>query len=243
MLNSQTPATGFIVDDLLANNPTKRLDAQFFNPRYFSSMDSLEKMAQVRDWKVVLLESLLKPGKDALTGGATPLGAAYPDEGPKFIRVQNVRTNRIVWNSEEDPCVDTHTHNVLLKRSQLAAGDVIFTITGSYGIAAVVPENFGEANINQHSVRIRVSQDVLPEYLSVFLNSELCRSQIDRAATGSSRLALDYTSVKKLKILLPLDKDEQAKIVRNVTDKLVQANALRAQSEQLEEQTLQVMNP
>lgn len=240
--SKQTPTTGFIVDNLFSNNPTKRLDAQFFNPRYFTSMDSLEKIAGERQWKVVPLEVLLKAGKEALTGGATPLGAAYPDEGAKFIRVQNVHPNRLVWNPEEDHCIDSHTHTVTLKRSQLRKDDVVFTITGSYGIAAVVPENFGEANMNQHSVRIRVNDDVLPEYLSVFLNTELCRPQIDRAATGSSRLALDYPSVRKLRILLPLDKDEQAKIVQSVMDKLVQATDLRNQSEQLESQMLQVMS-
>lgn len=244
MLNEQTPSTGFIVADLSSNNLTDRLDAQFFNPRYFSTMNTLENIALQHSWHVVPLETLLKAGKDALTGGATPLGAAYPDEGAKFIRVQNVRPNQLIWNPEEDPCINTHTHAVLLKRSQLKSGDVVFTITGSYGIAAVVPNAFGEANINQHSVRIRVNKDtVSPEYLSVFLNSELCRPQIDRAATGSSRLALDYTSVKQLRILLPPEKDEQAKIVNSVTDKLAKANDLRHQSEQLEEQTLQVMNP
>lgn len=244
MLNEQTPNTGFIVDDLSSDNLTKRLDAQFFNPRYFSTMNTLENMARQRSWNVVPLGTLLKAGKDALTGGATPLGAAYPDEGAKFIRVQNVHPNQLVWNSEDDPCIDTYTHNVLLKRSQLQAEDVVFTITGSYGIAAVVPDAFGEANINQHSVRIRVNKDmVVSKYLSVFLNSELCRPQIDRAATGSSRLALDYTSVKQLRILLPLDKDEQANIVNSVMDKLATANSLSYQSEQLKEQTLRVMNP
>jgi len=241
-ITAQAPATGFIVDNLLSDNPTKRLDAQFFNPRYFSTMNSLEHTAQVHGWKVVTLRNLLKEGKDALTGGATPLGATYPDEGSKFIRVQNVRPNRLVWNAEEDPCISTHTHNVLLRRSQLQAHDVVFTITGSYGIAAVVPHGFREANINQHIVRIRVNQDVMPEYLSVFLNSELCRPQIDRAVTGSSRLALDYTAVKELRILLPPDKAEQFNIVKAVFDKLAQANTLRTQSEELEQQTLQSIN-
>ncbi len=242
-LTEQTPATGFIVDSLFSNNPTKRLDAQFFNPRYFSTMNSLEQIADKHNWQVVLLKNLLQPSKEALTGGATPLGAAYPDEGAKFIRVQNVHPNRLVWNPEEDPCIDTHTHTSLLKRSQLKAGDVVFTITGSYGIAAVVPDDFGEANINQHSVRIRVNQNIIiPDYLSVFLNSELCRPQIDRAATGSSRLALDYTSIKELKVLLPANKEEQAGIVKTVVDKLTQSNTLRIQSEQLEAETLRVVN-
>ena len=105
-------------------------------------------------------------------------------------------------------------------RSQLQPGDVVFTITGSYGNAAVVPDNFAPANINQHSVRIRVDRSrVKPEYLAAFLNSSLCRPQMDRAATGSSRPALDYRSVRQLRILVP-SLAEQDAIIKEVTAKI-----------------------
>ena len=232
----------FLVNDLKSDNPTLRLDAQFFNPRYFATLNLLDRIADERGWRVVPLRSLLVDSRDALTGGATPLGASYPDEGPKFIRVQNVRPNQLLWNPDEDPCVDTQTHDTLLKRSQLRESDVIYTITGTYGIAAVVPAGFGEANINQHSVRIRVKSDeVLPEYLSVFLNSNLCRPQVDRAVTGSSRLALDYKAIRELKILLPSKKDEQAAIAAAVAKQLSQATALRRQANSLEADIAQVL--
>jgi type I restriction enzyme M protein len=109
--------SSFLVADLEVGNPTLRLDARYFNPRYFATMDILETIATERSWKVVPLRSLLKESKESMTGGATPLGASYPDEGPKFIRVQNVRPNLLSWNPEEDPCIDTHTHKTLLKRS------------------------------------------------------------------------------------------------------------------------------
>lgn len=89
-ITTQTPVIGFIVDNLLSVNPTKRLDAQFFNPRYFSTMSALEQIAQIHGWKVVTLRSLLKEGKGALTGGATPLGATYPDEGQKNLSVSKM---------------------------------------------------------------------------------------------------------------------------------------------------------
>lgn len=233
-LPQKASPSGFIVADLKADNPNLRLDARYFNPLYFTTMNTLDTVATERGWKVVPLRSLLKENKESLTGGATPLGASYPDEGPKFIRVQNVRPNLLNWNPEEGPCIDTHTHKTLLKRSQLCEGDVVFTITGSYGIAAVVPPGFGEANINQHSVRIRVNDQVLPEYLSVFLNSELCRPQIDRAVTGSSRLALDYKAIRELKVLLPLDKKIQKHFASVVTQRLSEADTLRKQAENLE---------
>ena len=208
---------GFIVDflDIQTNNPTLRLDAPYFNPRYFDTINQLDEIASTRGWQVKPLGVLLQQGKEALTGGATPLGASYPDEGPKFIRVQNVRPNRLVWSPEEDPCITVEVHNGLLARSQLRAEDVIYTITGTYGVAAVVPQSYGEANINQHSVRLRVKQDeIMPEYLAAFLNSTLCRPQVDRAATGSSRLALDYDAIRQIRVLLPLTTTQQGQVIQ-----------------------------
>jgi restriction endonuclease S subunit len=169
-----------------------------------------------------------------LRGGATPRGASYPDEGPKFIRVQNVRPYRLEWNPD-DPCIDTRTHEKLLKRSQLHEGDVVLTITGTYGIAAVVPPDFGLANINQHSVRIRVADDIAPEYLCVFLNSDLCRPQFDRAVTGSSRFALDYPAIKNLRILYPPDKKTQQKIAIDIMKRLAESSELRKKADAISE--------
>ena len=102
---------------------------------------------------------------------------------------------------------------------------------GPLGIAAVVPAGFGQANINQHSVKIEVNDQILPEYLGVFLNSDLCRPQFDRAATGSSRLALDYPAIRKLRILYPVDKREQQRLSAAVMTKLNKVSSLRNEAD------------
>lgn len=232
-LPKEKTARAFAVSDLLSDNPTLRLDAHYFDPRYFETMHTLDDMAKARGWKLERLGDLLLPGKGSLAGGATPRGAAYPDEGIKFIRVQNIRPYRVEWNSENDPCIDSKTHTVLLARSQLKPGNVVLTITGSYGIAGVVPPNFGEANINQHSVKIVVGPAIDPEYLSVFLNSTLCRPQIERAVTGSTRPALDYAAIRNLRVLYPEDIDEQSSLARVVMDKLSEASKLQQTADSL----------
>jgi len=229
-LSTSCPDNIFLVPDLLTRNPTVRLDAQFFDPRYFATMDTLDNVAKGKKWKIEPLGKLLQKSGKPIAGGATPRGASYPDEGPKFIRVQNVHPYRLGWNPD-DPCIDTRTHEKLLKRSQLHEGDVVLTITGTYGIAAVVPPDFGPANINQHSVRIRVTEEISPGYLCVFLNSELCRPQFDRAVTGSSRFALDYPAIKNLRILYPPDPEEQRRIADDVMKRLAESSELRAQAD------------
>jgi hypothetical protein len=230
-LQSTPIASEFLVPDLLTGNPTVRLDAQYFDPHYFATMDTLDKVAAAKGWEIDPLDKLLRKNGKPIAGGATPKGASYPDEGPKFIRVQNVRPYRLEWNPD-DPCIDTRTHEKLLKRSQLHEGDVVLTITGTYGIAAVVPSDFGLANINQHSVRIRVNQDkIIPEYLCVFLNSDLCRPQFDRAVTGSSRFALDYPAIRNLRILYPPDKKDQHEIADDIMRRLAESSELRRRAD------------
>jgi type I restriction enzyme S subunit len=113
---------------------------------------------------------------------------------------------------------------------------VILTITGTYGIAAVVPSGFGPANINQHSVKLEVSEEILPNYLIVFLNSYLCRPQFDRAVTGSSRLALDYPAIRNLRILYPSDKNVQQGLANAVGDKMDRVTALRREAESVKDE-------
>lgn len=221
----------FTVSDLYTDNPTLRLDAHYFDPRYFATMHILDDVAAAKGWKIETLRNLLRESKTKLAGGATPRGASYPDEGPKFIRVQNVRPYRLEWDPD-DACIDTRTHTQLLKRSQLNEGDVVLTITGTYGIAAIVPTGFGLANINQHSVKIEVDNNqILPEYLCVFLNSDLCRPQLDRAVTGSSRFALDYPAIRNLRILYPVNKREQRRLSAAVMKKLDKASTLRKEAD------------
>ena len=239
-LPKSSAAIMFLVRDLRTNNPTGRLDAQFFDPRYFATMNALDEVAAQRRWRTKTLGDLLRDNRTALAGGATPRGAAYPDDGPKFIRVQNVKPLRLEWSAEDDPCIDTRTHEAL-RRSQLRPSDVVLTITGTYGIAAVVPAGFPPANINQHSVKIEVNDEILPEYLSLFLNSDLCRPQFERAVTGSSRLALDYPAIKALRILYPVDRAEQQRLISVAEGRLEQATSLKREADAMSGTLSQVL--
>lgn len=202
----------FLVDDL--DNRTNRIDVHFFDPKYF---ETLETLSNIKGAGRVLspLKKLLANSKTRLTGGATPKGAAYLTEGIRFIRVQNVKECKL--KIEKAVFIPRIIHEKMLKRSQLKPKDVILTITGSYGISAVVPDNIKEANMNQHSVKIEINdQRLLPYYLCHFLNSDLCRRQMDRAVTGGTRPALDYSAISSLQILFPEDIDKQNEVSQKV---------------------------
>lgn len=89
-------------------------------------------------------------------------------------------------------------HNNLLKRSQLQENDLLMTITGRIGTCAVVTKDCLPANINQHIVRIRLKYGYNPHFVAAYLNSDIGLLLSNRGVTGTTRIALDYESIKKI---------------------------------------------
>lgn len=206
----------FLVKNL--DNETNRIDVPYFNPSYHEIIKEMENHRKNnKKLDLLPLKKILNKSTMSITGGATPKGTPYvnEDEGVKFLRVQNIRKYRI--NLDDVKYIPNVIHNGQLKRSQLKPKDVLLTITGTYGLSAVFPEDLGEANINQHSVRIEVDNSILiPEFLSFFLNCKYGKIQMDRLTTGGTRPALDYPSIKSIKILFPKLKKDQEIIVKKV---------------------------
>jgi len=177
----------------------RRWDAYYYQPKFIQAIRetrAISSMAQMQKLGDIIT---------SLAGGATPKAKskAYTDKehGVPFLRIQNITEEGIdLFNVEY---ITPEIHNGLLKRSQLQPGDLLLTITGRVGTAVVVPASLHEANINQHMVRIRLKEGVNPWYVAAFLNSKWGQNQTQRAVTGTTRIALDYTAIKEIEIPLP----------------------------------------
>ena len=182
--------------DLVQDNPTHRIDSEYFQKRFLKNVASIQ--AYPGGW--TRLGDELKE----ITGGATPLGANYPDKGVRFLRVQNVMPNYI---DDSDLTYITKLDDEALSRSRLKRNDVLLTITGvSYGKSAVVTEEFAGSNINQHSVRMELKNERFrPHFISAFLNSKAGKLQSDQNITGVTRPALDYEAIRRFRIPLVSD--------------------------------------
>ena len=91
-----------------------------------------------------------------------------------------------------------------LARSQLTVGDVLMTITGRVGSAAVVCNEHLPANINQHIARLRINAaHCRPEFLSEWLNCPAGQELSNRFVSGGTRAALDYGAIRNIRIPLP----------------------------------------
>jgi len=219
-----------------------RIDANFYNKNYFALIKKLKDSGKKKNWVATELRNLLNKSEKDITGGATPLGATYLEEGIPFLRVQNIRKNRLFLKNLK--FIPQFIHEGDLQRSQLKPNDVLLTITGvTYGLSCVIPDSLPQANMNQHSVRIRVDEKtILPKFLSLFLNNGLGKTQSDRFITGSTRPALDYESVKSIIVLFPENLEQQEKIVSESEKYLTKAHENIEQLKQVSNKSISLIS-
>ena len=132
---------------------------------------------------------LIKLGQVAIKigSGKTPKGgeAVYKKKGIPFIRSQNVLENKLdltnlTYISEE-------IHNEM-KSTKVIPNDVLLNITGaSIGRCCIVPEDFGEGNLNQHVCIIRTNESLHRKYLVYILSSDIGQNQINILQAGGNR--------------------------------------------------------
>ena len=207
-----------------------RLDTGFNHPRY--------KLLNARLDAAVAPAPTLGSILWSIASGATPRRSdesLYADaaDGIKFLRILNVVDGEIF---EQDlKYITDAVHEGDLARSQLDASDVLMTITGSVGSAAVVGPEHLPANINQHIARLRIDTErCRPEFLSEWLNCPAGLELSNRYVSDGTRPALDYGAIRNIRIPLPALTEQERLIAamdaarKERMDKLADADALLA---------------
>ncbi|MFQ3618757.1 MAG: restriction endonuclease subunit S [Cyanobacteriota bacterium] len=198
-----------------------RFDVDFHLPE---THDKYEALSQSRKCRVTSLGTLI----EQIANGATPKGANYLNEGIPFFRIQNIVPDGL--DLSDIAYISRQTHNEM-KRSQTRPGDLLMTITGRVGTAAVIPDSIDEGNINQHIVIIRLKPGAVnTNYLATVINSSAVSFQANHRTTGTTRIALDYTAIKSLLIPVPTI-EIQEQILGEVAHRRREAKRLRNEAE------------
>ncbi len=189
----------------------KRLDPFFYVPELLELEKKVlaKKPKKLRDYVV------------SVSSGATPktteseLYYAEKENGIPFLRVQNLSPTGVL---EFDDCkyINHETHNGMLKRSQVSAGDLLVKITGvgRMAVASVAPEGF-IGNINQHVCVIKTGSKGISETLAAFLNSDIGEKLASRRSAGGTRPALDYPAL----LSIPIIEDKR---ILQITNKVIE---------------------
>ncbi|MFN4189013.1 MAG: restriction endonuclease subunit S [Acinetobacter johnsonii] len=154
-----------------------------------------------------------------ITKGTTPttLGHQYTESGIKFIKVESLDKGYIDPTSVQYISEETHQ---ILRRSQLEAGDLLFSIAGTIGKIGLVRSQDLPANTNQALAIIKGTSRVFnSSFLHMQLSSSISNSTRAKARGG----AMNNISLSDLSLLTvtipPLT--EQKQIVQKV-DELMQ---------------------
>lgn len=161
------------------------------------------------EWQeVVLGEKTTKVGS-----GITPTGGArvYKPFGRPFLRSQNIGWGVLLL--DDIAYIDDELHETF-NSTELVAGDVLLNITGaSIGRSAVADVRVQGGNVNQHVCIVRtICEELLSDFLNLFLLSEVGQRQIDSFQAGGNRQGLNFQQIRSIKLSVPPTIEEQRRI-------------------------------
>ncbi len=123
------------------------------------------------------------------------------EKGIPLFRSQNIHFRGLRM---DDIAYIPETVHETMPNSKVKPQDVLLNITGaSIGRCFYVPENFGEANVNQHVCIIRPTYQLYYKFLYYCLSSHLGQQQIFSSFTGASREGLNFREIGCFKIPFP----------------------------------------
>lgn len=189
-----------------------RIDAEYYQPKYDELLQVLNKFKHDALGNLVSIQKSIEPGSDA-----------YKNEGIPFIRVANLSKNGI---SESDVFLSKDEFGdfpVMPKKNT-----ILLSKDGSVGIAYKVVEDM-KAITSGAILHLNVSnKKVLPDYLTLVLNSVVVKLQAERDAGGSIIQHWKPDEIKQ--VIIPVIDD---KIQEAISDKMQQSFALLTKSHQL----------
>ena len=202
-----------------------RLDAEFYQPKYDILFDELKKFSCKSlggSHGIVNIKKSIEPGSNA-----------YQDEGVPFVRVSDVSKYEIMPPEiflSYDIVEDTET---LFPKKDT----ILFSKDGSVGIAYKLErdEDIITSGALLH-LTVRNTSEILPDYLTLVLNSPVVQMQAERDSNGAIIQHWKPSEIENV-IVPVLDMDRQKELA-GMVDK---SFALRRQSKQLLEYAKQAV--
>ena len=133
---------------------------------------------------------------DFLTSGSRGWAEYYRQEGDLFIRIQNVKRDEL--DLSEIAFVEP-PKTAEAVRTRVEPGDVLLSITADLGRTAVIPDNIGNAYINQHLSILRSSQ-LNSRFLSAAIASSAGQMEIQRKNREGVKAGINFDDIRTLRL-------------------------------------------
>jgi len=152
----------------------ERFDAEYFQPKYEEIIDAVKKYKGGFDklGNLVKIKKSVEPGSEA-----------YQENGIPFVRVSNLSKFELSDNNQQ--FISEELYNEL-KTHQPKKGEILLSKDATPGMAYYLNEETQKMIVSGGILRLKIdNQQVLPEYLTLVLNSVIVQKQIERDAGGS----------------------------------------------------------
>lgn len=147
-----------------------------------------------------------------VTSGSRDWAQYYAENGAKFIRMTNVPRVGTTLLLDDMRYVSLPGSGADGKRTSLAPGDILISITAELGKVGLVPDGLGEAYINQHNALVRPrKENVTSSFLATLLSTSKSRRSLNRLNDAGAKSALNLPTVRRFPIVVP-EKAEQQKV-------------------------------
>ena len=155
--------------------------------------------------------------------------------GIPFVVISDISSGKIHFRNKR--FVSRDYFNKLPREKIPETGDILYTVTGSYGIP--VPVNDFQFCVQRH-IGIIKPVHLIKDFLFFSLMSPICKKQADDVAWGVAVKTIPIKELRNFMIPLP-PLAEQKEIVRLIENMLLKVEQLEQQIVQREEYTNQLM--
>ena len=195
----------------------------------FSQLDSaVETLNKTKQQLAVYRQAVLKEAfsniKDTatirevstlVTSGSRGWAKYYSNQGAKFIRIGNLTRDSIDIVFDDVQYVELPDKAEGL-RSKLQPNDVLVSITADLGSIGLVPQNIGEAYINQHIAVVRFKNTDQGKFMAWYLKSDYGQKDLPKNKRGAGKLGLGLDDIRDSKV--PVVSDDVAESIVNVIE-------------------------
>ncbi len=160
-------------------------------------------------WDVLTIRDVCK----LITSGSRGWARYYSEDGALFLRIGNLTRENINLRFDSIQRVNA-PRNSEGKRTAVAEGDVLISITADLGVIGVIPPDFEEAYCNQHIALVRVDSSMTnPRWLGHYLAGTNGQKQFTLLNDSGAKAGLNLPTVSSIRFANP-PKEERDTIVR-----------------------------
>ena len=161
-------------------------------------------------WEVNRLNQIV-PDDAPVTYGIVKPGDHHPN-GVPVVKVENIYDGKV----EQEGLLHTDPEiHEKYSRAELTEGDLLFTIRGTVGRMAFVPESLEGANLTQDTARIRI-RDVNPRFVMYYFESPTPNNYFERNTKGQAVQGINLEDLREVPVHLPPEEEQNA--IVNILD-------------------------